>query len=451
MNKWIVLLLALTLILTACGTIAEPEDPETSSTMPTQLTEVTASGNARLVITGMEWGPVISKIILKLDCSVCADSVDHNGFSVRIPGEDYHGISEADAETTPQSFDKELTVLEAYTCDQCGDPSGDSNYIALELAYDPGTPAPMISSQMGRVRTFCEYYDLIVSVREDAGLLTADGAKVTELIVPGRLDMRDASFHQLENVSLDGSYTGSDGITLTYVTYSPKADGKRHPLVIWLHGGGEGGTDVRSVIYGNEVTALFGEEFQNVMGGAYVLMPQSPTMWMEQEENGHGSVYRETLMELIQDYVNHNPHIDPNRIYVGGCSNGGFMTIDLLLHYPDYFAAAYPICGVYDNENIADDQLKALSCVPMWFICAENDPVVNSKDFMEIAHRLRNAGAEVHISLFEDVHDTSGQYKDADGSPHQYIGHWSWIWFFNNECVDGDLNMWQWMARQKKP
>lgn len=462
MKRRIVLILALAFVLTACGPAEElaypgpsPTEPSSAAqtvptTEPAQPEPVTASGKARLVIEGMEWGPVISKVILELDCTVDADSVKKNAFSLRIPDADYRGITAAEADAATLAFGAGLGFQTAYTCDEFGAPAGDSSYIALELLYDPNTPAPTVSSQTGRGTTFCDYYELAVQLTEDAALRTADGAEITALRLPVRLDMADAYFPQLENVSLDGSFTGSDGITLTYGAYTPEADGETHPLVIWLHGGGEGGTDVRSVIYGNEVTALFGEEFQGTMGGAYVLLPQSPTRWMQREEDGVGSVYRETLMELIQSYVAANPGIDPDRIYVGGCSNGGFMTTDLILHYPDYFAAAYPICGAYGSSNITDDQVNAIAHVPMWFIHAENDPVVDQQGFLDLAYRLQAAGAEVHISLFEDVHDTSGRYKDSDGGPYQYIGHWSWIWFFNNECVDGDLNLWQWLAQQSK-
>ncbi len=452
MNQWIILLLILSLALTACAPIAEPTSPATAPvTEPAQAEEVTASGEVKLVITGMEWGPVISKVILELDWMIDSDSVNRNAFEVQVPDENYHGISAAEAENTPLTFNKSLSIQAAYTCDEYGEPAGDSNYIALEMNYDPSTPAPTVSGQTGREMIFCDYYDLVTLLKESAGLRTVSGERVTALLIPtARLDMADAYFHQLKNVSLDGVFTGTDGIALTYGAYTPVSDGEKHPLVIWLHGGGEGGTDVRSVIYGNEVTALFGEAFQSIMGGAYVLMPQSPTMWMQRAEDGVGSMYRETLMELIRDYVNQNPGIDTDRIYVGGCSNGGFMTVDLLLHYPDYFAAAYPICGAYDSAVITDDQVKSVSHVPMWFVQAKNDFVVNADRSLDLAFRLRDAGAEIHISLFEDVHDTTGRYKDGNGGPHQYIGHWSWIWFFNNECEDGDLNMWQWLAQQSK-
>ncbi len=51
--------------------------------------------------------------------------------------------------------------------------------------------------------------------------------------------------------------------------------------------------------------------------------------------------------------------------------------------------------------------------------------------------RLVAAGAtDVHFSFFDKVVDTSGLYRQADGSPYEYMGHWSWIYVYNNECTD---------------
>jgi hypothetical protein len=56
-------------------------------------------------------------------------------------------------------------------------------------------------------------------------------------------------------------------------------------------------------------------------------------------------------------------------------------------------------------------------------------------------NRLVEAGAQdVLLTLFDNVHDTTGLYKKADGTPYQYYsGHWSWIYVFNNE-VESTIN-----------
>ena len=165
-----------------------------------------------------------------------------------------------------------------------------------------------------------------------------------------------------------------------------------------------------------------------------VLTPQAPTMWMD---NGNGyttdgsSIYTENLMSLIDQFVKEHQEIDPNRIYIGGCSNGGFMTMNMIINYPDYFAAAYPICEAYDDSWISDEQIQAIKDIPIWFTHALNDTTVDpQKTTLPTYERLLAVGADVHKSIFDDVHDTSGQYFTPEGNPYQYNGHWSRISYF---------------------
>lgn len=262
--------------------------------------------------------------------------------------------------------------------------------------------------------------------------------------------------------------------TLYYASYEPD-DSEKHPLIIWLHGLGEGGTDTRGTVLGNRVTALVDDEIQDIMGGAYVLAPQSPTYWMNTGNNFNGtniyitkeslkSIYTDTLMELILHYVDTHPGIDKNRIYIGGCSNGGYMTMNMLLSYPGYFAAAYPICEAYSDELITDEQIEQLKEIPIWFTHAANDTVVPPEaNTVPTFKRLIEAGAEnAHFTYWKDVHDLTGQFIDQAGNPYQYFGHMSWIYTLNNACTaDNDYengrltenpgtgeSIFKWMAAQ---
>ena len=85
---------------------------------------------------------------------------------------------------------------------------------------------------------------------------------------------------QVDNWTMN-TYQALDGIKYNYGEYRPSLDDKKHPLVIWLHGLGEGGTDPSIDLLANKVTALADEPFQNCMNQAYVLVPQCPTMWMD--------------------------------------------------------------------------------------------------------------------------------------------------------------------------
>jgi len=237
----------------------------------------------------------------------------------------------------------------------------------------------------------------------------------------------------------------AEGYTLTYKDYQTDAlreDGVLNPLVIWLHGMGEGGTDPDIALLGNDVTALGEEEIQShfIKGkqkGAYVLAAQTPTYWMNSGTGsinggvGH-SIYTKSLKSLIDKYIADNGDIDTNRIYVGGCSNGGYMTMEMAVTYGNFFRAFYPCCEAYSDSFVTEEDIQKLKDLPMWFIHAANDTTVNPENFTLATYkRLKDAGAkDVHLSYFVDVRGT-------DGNPqgNNYQGHYSWIYIFRDEVA----------------
>lgn len=421
-------------------------------------------GTQTVVVEGFDWGPAVTKTIITLDTTVAADSVNAASFAVTETKESFNwgALFGAGGDPTVHvTASTPLTVSKAYTCDANGKQvSTDSNRIALEIKYAPDVASPYCYDVITWHNTVCDPYELAISLTANSTLATKDGDVVKALAVTAAVDLSKAIMPQLEDVDLSGKFTGKDGKTLLYGSFAPSnADnGKKHPLVIWVHGAGEGGLDASIPILGNKVTALYEEEFQTVMGGAYVLVPQTPDFWLRYDEEGNWqdnpgvpSVYTETLMELIEDYVAANPAIDADRIYIGGCSNGGYMTVNMVLQYPDYFAAAYPICEAYLDEGITDEQLAGIKDLPIWFVYAENDDTVNPETFeIPTIARLKEIGADVHTSVFPNVVDTSGLYTGEDGTPHEYMGHWSWLYFFNNECEENGVSLWNWLAEQSK-
>ena len=351
-------------------------------------------------------------------------------------------------------------ITDAYTCDENGNKTDSSEYVAIEMYYSPDEGSPFCYDILTWQNTVCNPYELEVKLADGQTLKSADGREISEVSVDSAIDLSldKALFPQLKGADLTGTYTSDAGYTLTYGSYAPEDDGNKHPLVIWIHGAGEGGKQNEIAVLGNEVTTLYGEEFQKVMGGAYVLTPQTETFWLTYNENGDwqdnpgvDSVYLSSLKGLIDQYVADNENIDTDRIYIGGCSNGGYMTMDMILNYPDYFAAAFPICEAYSDAGIKDEQLKGIKDLPTWFIYAKNDTTVVPENFeIPTVARLEKMGADVHTSVFDDVHDTTGRFTGEDGNPYQYMGHWSWLYFFNNECEENGVNMWTWLAEQHK-
>lgn len=221
---------------------------------------------------------------------------------------------------------------------------------------------------------------------------------------------------------------------------------------------GEGGTDPTIPLAANKAVSFATEQTQSVFDGAYVLVPQAPTRWMEGFSGGADgtSVYEKSLKALIDSYVSKHPDIDANRIYIGGASNGGYMTMLMIRDYPGYFAAAYPVCEGLNDSLISDDDIQSIKQTPTWFVAAKNDTTLPvAINTVPTYNRLMGAGADnVHLSLFDDVHDLTGLYKNSDGTPYQYNGHWSWIYVYNNVPelhINGKrTTIIEWMASQSR-
>ena len=256
-----------------------------------------------------------------------------------------------------------------------------------------------------------------------------------------------------------------------------KNDTGKNPLIIWLHGQGEGGTDPDIALLGNDVTNL-GEstiqsyfKVQDGIQGAYVLAPQSPTMWMDDgtgTNNGGEakSIYTDVLKDLIDKYIADNNDIDTSRIYIGGCSNGGYMTMNMVTAYPSFFAAAYPICEAYKDSFLTNEEVNSLQNLPMWFVASADDTTVNPENFViPTFKRIKEAGnTNAHFSYFEHV------YGEDTGHQVQYMGHYSWIYAFRDEVKldQADINaiaapstaevkigaksvgLWEWLSAQHK-
>lgn len=173
----------------------------------------------------------------------------------------------------------------------------------------------------------------------------------------------------------------------------------------------------------------------------------------------------EALKALIDEFIaNNDAAIDTKRIYIGGCSNGGFMTMRMIIDYPDFFAAAYPVCEALYDETISDADIESIKHIPIWFTHSKNDDVVKPEETaIPTYERLKRAGApNVHFSYFDEVVDIHGLFTDEHGQPFKYHGHFSWIYTLNDDCrldydgkpvtVNGkEVSIMEWLALQSRP
>ena len=209
---------------------------------------------------------------------------------------------------------------------------------------------------------------------------------------------------------------------INYRLFVPETTAEKVPMVVWLHGAGEQGADNRTQISANLVTNWATPEAQACFGGAcYILAPQT--------EGPHNP---EKEMKAIEQTLAEYPNIDRDRIYVGGCSMGGGGTISMVTAYPDFFAAAFPICpaGSFTAETAAQ---FAANKMPVWLIHAIDDGTVNVSATASAYEILSAAGAEVHTTLFE--------HALTIGVPEEicmFLGHWSWVYVHRNFDCEGE-------------
>lgn len=396
-----------------------------------------------LIVEGFDWGPAANKVVLKMDQPVT--EVNAADFEVYVKRSSTIG----EIPESQQSGKREVSY--AYLSDNNGNRATEGSYITLVLAVSPvmslGSPIQYMRVG-GRGANLWIDYQLTV-VNKSTGKLWNEESGRTRPIV--------------DDFDLEGTFTYYN-TSLTYASFKPEVDSEKAPLIIWLHGGGEGGTDPTIALMGNKAFNYASPEIQVLFGGAYVLVPQTPTYWM-QSANGttrgqESDIFHEALFELIEDFVAKNPNVDPDRIYVGGCSNGGYMSLKLILEHPDYFAAGYISALAYRNDFVSEDQIKEIKDVPMWFVHSKDDTTTKPEEtVVPLYDRLKKAGAKnAHFTYYDHVTDITGFYG---GDDYRYSGHWSWIYVHENLArieldgtpvkVDGrPVTIMEWMAGQKK-
>lgn len=201
------------------------------------------------------------------------------------------------------------------------------------------------------------------------------------------------------------------GDTLLYrVLYPENYDASasaKYPLVLFLHGAGERGTD-------NEKQLTHGAgQFLNPVNRekypAIVLFPQCPPdlYWgldnrpengLENEkfpQNPPLSKAFTQVKELLDNFIDQG-RVDPRRIYVVGLSMGGMGTFDMAARFPDLFAAAVPICGGICPERLA----PAVKKVKFRIFHGDADDVVPVDNSRQIYTYLKKAGADVEYIEF---------------------------------------------------
>lgn len=235
---------------------------------------------------------------------------------------------------------------------------------------------------------------LLREKRRDAGLKEGAYAdKVTGQFVKG-VSKQGLNYQLWGNPGLDGT--------------------KRYPIVVWLHGSGQSGTDNQSQLGG--APKIWTGEANQSEHPCFLLAPQCPSA-----DIGWKNQVADNLLALIADLTEHLP-IDENRLYLTGSSMGGFGTFSIAAKYPKVFAACVPLCGGGDLKTA-----EILKSTPFWVFHGDKDDMVPVERSRAIVATVKQAGGELM------------NYTELEGAGHGITG-----------LVYPRADLYEWLFQQKK-
>ncbi|HLK29908.1 MAG TPA: prolyl oligopeptidase family serine peptidase [Puia sp.] len=204
------------------------------------------------------------------------------------------------------------------------------------------------------------------------------------------------------------------------LNYQPE---KKYPVVLFLHGSAQRGKDnEKQLMWGAD---LFLDSTNRLKYPAIVVFPQCPftSLWnaitftslsdslrYKFPSNKTPIVPMQLLLGLV-DQLAKNNSVDTTRFYVGGLSMGGFATFEILWRKPHFFAAAFPICGAgnADQVHLYADKF------PIWIFHGDADRLVPVSNSRLMYKTLKAEGANVKYTEYPGVgHDS---YKKALAEP----------------------------------
>ena len=199
------------------------------------------------------------------------------------------------------------------------------------------------------------------------------------------------------------SFTGTVTRTVSaqYLISLPEGYGaadQKWPLVLFLHGVGERGSDLELVKkHGPPRLIAEGKTFPFIM-----VAPQCP----------EGQWWSEDVLAALLNKIENDYNVDKSREYVTGLSMGGFGTWRLAMFNPNRFAAIMPICGGGDEKLIC-----AIKNVPAWAFHGAKDPVVPLSESQKLVDALKACGGDPKLTVYPEA------------------GHDSWTETYNNPEV----------------
>jgi len=214
------------------------------------------------------------------------------------------------------------------------------------------------------------------------------------------------------------------GATLKYRLHAPApaADGRKPPLVLFLHGAGERGDDNDAQLK-HGAAEFFRRQAEHP---CVVLVPQCPAgeQWVQVDwggERGAGSFPAAPAKPLrlaleVVDGLIAAGRVDPDRVYVTGLSMGGYGTWYAAGMPGSRFAAAAPVCGGGDPEWAG-----RYVGLPLWAFHGDQDRAVPVGRTREMIEAIEAAGGKPKYTEYPGVGHDSWTPAYADDAFHDWL------------------------------
>jgi predicted peptidase len=193
------------------------------------------------------------------------------------------------------------------------------------------------------------------------------------------------------------TFRGPDGQEARYTLFVPHnyTPETPVPVILFLHGGGEAGTDGRKPIEVGLGPAIRAREasfpFLVIFPQAQEFVPAMFGSWNPGRPDGDRAL---ALLDAVQKEF----RTDPRRVYLTGISVGGYGVWQLAAASLGRWAAIVPMCG-----RAAPTRVDALARIPCWCFHGVEDPVVPVEDSRRMVEALKKAGGTPRYTEYPGV------------------------------------------------
>jgi predicted peptidase len=180
-----------------------------------------------------------------------------------------------------------------------------------------------------------------------------------------------------------------------------------YPLVLFLHGAGERGTDNNSQLTANRGATLWAETTTQNVYPCFVVAPQcaSDKQWVN-TPGGNGNYKQDnipisdqlSMVVDILDSLQREFKINPSKLYITGLSMGGYGTWDIITRFPKKNAAAIPNCSAGDPSNAS-----LIVTLPIRAFASSDDPTVSVAGSRDMVNAINALGLMTGLSFIPSI------------------------------------------------